>query len=200
MTTFCLAGDALNTLWERKDDFDIVITDVNMPDLDGFQLLEHVRIEMDLPIISEFIVYLFLSSISYTLLFVFLKTIALCNFTVMSIDGGVDRVMKGIQHGACDYLLKPIRMEELQNIWQHVIRKKIRKGENIQVMISGSDDDGHQQNAGETTATRKRKYMEEPESVDESKTIKKATRVVWSKELHYKFVEATTQLGFDSKF
>ena len=113
-----------------------MITDVNMPDLDGFQLLEHVRIEMDLPIISEFIVYLFLSSLSYTLVFVFLKTIALCNCTVMSIDGGVDRVMKGIQHGACDYLLKPIRMEELQNIWQHVIRKKIRKGENIQVMIS----------------------------------------------------------------
>ena len=44
----------------------------------------------------------------------------------MSIDGEVDRVMKGVQHGACDYLLKPIRMEELQNIWQHVIRKKIR--------------------------------------------------------------------------
>ena len=167
MTTFCLARDALNTLCERKDDFDVMITDVNMPDLDGFQLLEHVRIEMDLPIISEFIVYLFLSSLSYTLVFVFLKTIALCNCTVMSIDGGVDRVMKGIQHGACDYLLKPIRMEELQNIWQHVIRKKIRKGENIQVMISGSDDDCHQQNAGETTATRKRKYMEEHESVDE---------------------------------
>ena len=99
-------------------------------------------------------------------------------------NGEVDRAMKGVQHGACGYLLKPIRMEELQSIWQHVIRKKIQKGENIQVMISGSDDDGHQQNAGETIATRKRKYMEEPESVDESITIKKAT----------------TQLGFDSKF
>ena len=73
VTTFCLARDALNTLWERKDDFDIVITDVNMPNLDGFQLLEHVRIEMDLPIISEFIVYLFPSSLSYALVFVISK-------------------------------------------------------------------------------------------------------------------------------
>ncbi|MBA0564709.1 hypothetical protein Golob_009626, partial [Gossypium lobatum] len=31
--------------------------------------------------------------------------------------------MKGITHGACDYLLKPVRIEELKNIWQHVVRK-----------------------------------------------------------------------------
>ena len=73
MTTFCLARDALNTLWERKDDFNIVITDVDIHDLNGFQLLEHVRIEMDLLIISEFIVYLFPSSLSYTLVFVISK-------------------------------------------------------------------------------------------------------------------------------
>ncbi|CAL0323147.1 unnamed protein product [Lupinus luteus] len=36
-------------------------------------------------------------------------------------------VMKGITRGACDYLLKPIRIEELKNIWQHVIRKKKKK-------------------------------------------------------------------------
>jgi len=32
--------------------------------------------------------------------------------------------MKGITHGACDYLLKHVRIEELKNIWQHVVRKK----------------------------------------------------------------------------
>lgn len=53
VTTFCLARDALNMLRDRKDGFDILITDVNMPDMDGFQLLEHVRAEMDLPVISE---------------------------------------------------------------------------------------------------------------------------------------------------
>lgn len=54
MTTCGLAREALNLLRERKDGYDIVISDVNMPDMDGFKLLEHVGLEMDLPVISQF--------------------------------------------------------------------------------------------------------------------------------------------------
>lgn len=54
MTTCGLAREALYLLRERKDGFDIVISDVNMPDMDGFKLLEHVGLEMDLPVISQF--------------------------------------------------------------------------------------------------------------------------------------------------
>lgn len=54
MTTCGLARDALSLLRERKDGYDIVISDVYMPDMDGFKLLEHVGLEMDLPVISEF--------------------------------------------------------------------------------------------------------------------------------------------------
>ncbi|KAL5702852.1 Two-component response regulator Orr26 [Ranunculus cassubicifolius] len=50
----------------------------------------------------------------------------------MSVDGEISRVMKGVLHGACDYLLKPIRMKELQNIWQHVLRKKIHEVKDIE--------------------------------------------------------------------
>jgi len=32
--------------------------------------------------------------------------------------------MKAISHGACDFLLKPVRLEEVRNIWQHVIRNE----------------------------------------------------------------------------
>jgi two-component response regulator (ARR-B family) len=42
---------------------------------------------------------------------------------VMSSNGEHTTVMRGVTHGACDFLIKPVRIEELRNIWQHVIRR-----------------------------------------------------------------------------
>ncbi|KAL3728652.1 hypothetical protein ACJRO7_033262 [Eucalyptus globulus] len=182
VTTCGLARDALKLLRERKGGYDIVISDVNMPDMDGFKLLELVGLEMDLPVI------------------------------MMSVDGETSRVKKGVQHGACDYLLKPIRMKELRNIWQHVFRKRIHEIkdieshdglEDLQVTKSGYDwvDDGHFF-SGEDMLTpgKKRKDLEnrhdEKDLTDPSSSTKKA-RVVWSVDLHQKFVRAVNQIGYD---
>ncbi|XP_035542243.1 two-component response regulator ARR11-like [Juglans regia] len=180
VTTCGLAREALNLLRERKDGYDIVISDVNMPDMDGFKLLEHVGLEMDLPVI------------------------------MMSVDGETSRVMKGVQHGACDYLLKPIRMKELRNIWQHVFRKKIHEirdidhhesFEGIRLSINGSEfsDDCIMFSGEDLTSFKKRKDFQnkydERDYGDHSST--KKHRVVWSVDLHQKFVKAVNQIGFD---
>ncbi|KAK1406057.1 hypothetical protein QVD17_42254 [Tagetes erecta] len=180
VTTCGLAIEALDLLRERKYGFDIVISDVNMPDMDGFKLLEHVGLEMDLPVI------------------------------MMSVDGETSRVMRGVQHGACDYLLKPIRMKELRNIWQHVYRKKIhevRDTEDTLMMRNGvSDDDGYLFCGGDmtpatSTSNKKRKLDSELnnnkyEEKDYAASAKKA-RVVWTVDLHQKFVKAVNLIGFE---
>ncbi|XP_041027152.1 two-component response regulator ARR1-like isoform X1 [Juglans microcarpa x Juglans regia] len=169
---------ALSLLRENKNGFDIVISDVHMPDMDGFKLLEDIGLEMDLPVI------------------------------MMSADDGKNVVMKGVTHGACDYLIKPVRIEALKNIWQHVVRK--RKNEWRELEQSGSVEDGDWQqkpcddldysssaNEGNWKSSKKRKdEEEETEERDDSSTLKKP-RVVWSVELHQQFVAAVNQLGID---
>ena len=54
VTTTNQAVEALKMLRENRNKFDLVISDVNMPDIDGFKLLELVGLEMDLPVISKF--------------------------------------------------------------------------------------------------------------------------------------------------
>ncbi|XP_062207823.1 two-component response regulator ORR26-like [Phragmites australis] len=178
VTTCGLARVALEILRERRNKFDIVISDVNMPDMDGFKLLEHIGLEMDLPVL------------------------------MMSIDGETSRVMKGVQHGACDYLLKPVRMKELRNIWQHVYRKKMHEVKEIEghdscddlqiLRCEGLEERGLFMRV-DADATRKRKDVDkdhaDPESSDGA-TVKKS-RVVWSVDLHQKFVNAVNQIGFD---
>ncbi|KAI8010778.1 Two-component response regulator ARR1 [Camellia lanceoleosa] len=107
------AKKALSLLRKNKNGYDIVISDVHMPDMDGFKLLEHVGFEIDLPVI------------------------------MMSATDSKSVVMKGVTHGACDYLIKPVCIEALRNIWQHVVRK--RKNEWKDFEQSRSIDEGEQQ-------------------------------------------------------
>ncbi|CAO2825878.1 unnamed protein product [Amaranthus hypochondriacus] len=181
VTTTSQAITALKMLRENKDKFDLVISDVHMPDMDGFKLLELVGLEMDLPVI------------------------------MLSANDDTKLVMKGISHGACDYLLKPVRLEELKNIWQHVIRRKKfdsrdRNGSNNRDKNSNDENGNRGANSDQDAKlSRKRKdqNMDDDEDQDENEhenedpSSQKKPRVVWSVELHRKFVAAVNQLGLD---
>lgn len=133
----------------------------------------------------------------------------------MSADGRTSAVMKGIRHGACDYLIKPVREEELRNIWQHVVRKMW--SENKEHENSGSLEDNDQSKRGIDDVEYASSVIDTAEGVvkvpkkrnnskedddgelenDDPSTSKKP-RVVWSVELHQQFVSAVNQLGLDS--
>lgn len=134
---------------------------------------------------------------------------------VMSGDTRFNVVMKGVSHGACDFLTKPVRMEELQNIWQHVVRRKWLDSKEIERSGSVEEADRGRQvtDDSEYASTvndgidcswkyqrKKRDAKEEDDNeldnIDPSSS--KKPRVVWSVELHQQFVNAVNQLGIDS--
>lgn len=141
---------------------------------------------------------------------------------MLSVNGETKTVMKGITHGACDYLLKPVRLEELKNIWQHVVRRRFSNRERANVDVyeecsrpSNVDFDnvhsqitcGSPDQSGRPSKKRKEYHSEDEDEGGESNgqgnddsSAPKKPRVVWSVELHRKFVAAVNHLGVDSKY
>ncbi|XP_010513906.1 PREDICTED: two-component response regulator ARR14-like [Camelina sativa] len=182
--TICSQADvALTILRERKDCFDLVLSDVHMPGMNGYKLLQQVGLEMDLPVI------------------------------MMSADGRTTTVMTGINHGACDYLIKPIRPEELKNIWQHVVRRRCVMNKELRSSLALEDNN---KNSGSVETVfsvsecsegslmkprkKKKKSVDREDNEDDDLLDpgnSKKSRVVWSIELHEQFVNAVNQLGID---
>ncbi|CAK8564340.1 unnamed protein product [Lathyrus sativus] len=194
VTTTAESGKALEILRENRDMFDLVICDVNMPEMDGFKLLKQVELEMDLP------------------------------FVMLSGNGDTESVMKGVMNGASDYILKPIRMEEVKTIWQHVVRKKIDGKVQIKKKVSGANnvakkvseeekidnvarvcsrDTASDDNVADKSPNVGEKRKERSDSEEDNDTdgsTEKKPRFVWDTELHNKFVVAVNQLGLDKAY
>lgn len=120
----------------------------------------------------------------------------------MSVDGRTATVMTGINHGACDYLIKPIRLEELKNIWQHVVRRKCTINKNSISSSSSSlgslfSVSGVSEGSLKRRKNKRRVDSEEDDLLDPGNSSKKS-RVVWSMELHQQFVKAINHLGIES--
>ncbi|XP_062119964.1 two-component response regulator-like APRR5 [Humulus lupulus] len=108
--------------WEllkgRPHNIDLILTEVDLPSISGFPLLTLVMehdICKNIPII------------------------------MMSSQDSISTVYKCMMRGAADYLVKPIRRNELSNLWQHVWRRKSSSA-------NGPRYEGVAQNKGEATS------------------------------------------------
>jgi pseudo-response regulator 5 len=72
----------------------------------------------------------------------------------MSSNDSVSMVFKCMLKGAADFLVKPIRKNELRNLWQHVWRKQLSSGV-LDVQHTQQEDnltERHEQKTGVTKA------------------------------------------------
>ncbi|KAF9617664.1 hypothetical protein IFM89_037807 [Coptis chinensis] len=151
---------AIKLLEENKNNFDIVITDVHMPCGGGLKIMETVGLEMDIPVV------------------------------MVSSDDKQSTVMEGINHGACDYLIKPIRLVEIKNIWQHVLRRT--KSD------FNHSDVAKESKPGTSKGTKRARSKDKDDitCIDES-TNSKRQRFNWKQEYHALFISVVKDLEID---
>ncbi|KAL6003913.1 hypothetical protein ACLOJK_004459 [Asimina triloba] len=92
---------AWEMLKEKPKSFDLVLAEVDLPSVSGFSLLSMIMshdICKNMPVI------------------------------MMSSHDSVSMVFKCMLRGAADFLVKPIRKNELRNLWQHVWRRQASNG------------------------------------------------------------------------
>ena len=86
------------------NDFDVVITDLNMPELSGLELLKAIKeIRSDTEVI------------------------------IVTGYGSIESAIKALKWGGYDYLQKPINMERLKILIDRILEKKRLKEENLQL-------------------------------------------------------------------
>lgn len=120
--TTAASGEEALELLRRGTEFHMLLTDVMMPGIDGPALLQIVRNDerlRDMPVI------------------------------MMSANEHSESVFRCIQHGAEDYLLKPVTKRAVKHMWQHVWRKSqaqlsraVPRFENGQEVLEDDDDRG----------------------------------------------------------
>lgn len=106
---------AWETLKDQRNNIDLILTEVELPSVSGFALLT-LMMEHD-----------------------FCKNIPVI---MMSSEGTVSEVLKCMLKGAADFLIKPVRRNELRNLWQHVWRKYMLANGYATQSLPSSKDEG----------------------------------------------------------
>lgn len=120
----------------------------------------------------------------------------------MSSDDKQEILLKGIVHGACDYLIKPIRMDSIKVIWQHVLRKRRSSMKAITTLPNPEEGNLVLKEPYSTPVYAVSKSRENVNCLkrrkDDEDTIRGKKRMVWTPELHQKFLSAVNHLGCES--
>ncbi|WVZ59198.1 hypothetical protein U9M48_009384 [Paspalum notatum var. saurae] len=179
--TYKNVGEAMSFIYGNTQTVDLIISDVFFPTEDGLLVLQEVTSKFDIPTV------------------------------IMSSNGDTSTVMKYITNGASDFLIKPVRIQELKNIWQHVFRKQIGKNRKMSNNVQQVDQLSSYppivlappppcatrttEISDEATATLESAARDQIDTtVTDIRDLRKP-RLSWTVQLHRQFIEAVNSLG-----
>lgn len=177
--------DALCTLRSKRDLFGLVLSDVHMPEMSGLELQKQVAEEFAMPVV------------------------------LMSSDDKRDLMLKALQNGAIFFILKPIQVDDLRNLWQLAITG--RKGKSTIASVEAGDafkglqskhfsPDSNFFLPSNDLLKYERKYLKRKASDEDGDDANgnkglclnpKKQKVVWTISLHNRFLEAIEKIGFN---
>ncbi|XP_031490529.1 two-component response regulator ORR24-like [Nymphaea colorata] len=177
---------------QSQGSYDIFVGDARMMQMEGSELFDVANGEMDLPVV------------------------------LISATADTEAITKAVLSGAKDFLIKPIRLEEIKNIWLHVERKKAFEfversptndvgEEGIECVNEDEDEEEEEDDdvdhgksvmaASESNASEEESSYEQMEmetdngDSNEGSLSRRKRRVVWTNELHGKFIEAMNMIN-----
>jgi len=97
---------------------------------------------------------------------------------VLSANSETQTIMKGIKHGACDYIVKPVRLEKLRVIWTHVV-KNSKTDDAVWKLPSGDGDKVEKVGANHTKkySRKNKKVVDVADEANENTSTQKKQRV-----------------------
>ncbi|KAH6756787.1 hypothetical protein C2S51_038893 [Perilla frutescens var. frutescens] len=176
--------DALCTLRIKGGAFDLVVSDVHMPDMNGFELQQAIAQEFnDLPVV------------------------------LMSADDKEGVVLKGLECGAAYFIMKPVSPDDLRDLWQFAVMKR-KNHQNIvikeipqqnnwveevahDVSASSVNEDDTKKKESKRKNPRKEGSDEERNGENSQSCSQKRPKIVWTNSLHNRFLEAIRSIGLD---
>ncbi|KAK9672665.1 hypothetical protein RND81_12G115700 [Saponaria officinalis] len=188
--------EALSTLRMNPDSFDIVLSDVHMPLMNGLNFQRIVEIEFQIPVI------------------------------LMSADDKKNLLMKSLENGAAFFIVKPPSISDLKNIWQYVISRRKSTSTNNSLVVKDvsetcntitttntNNDNNYINNQNDEVFPKTTSYgnnaepslsdiqkptiekTENNEGKSNSSGSSKKPKLIWTTSLHNKFLEAISVIG-----
>ncbi|KAG6576747.1 putative two-component response regulator ARR21, partial [Cucurbita argyrosperma subsp. sororia] len=159
--------EALDTLRAKKGFFDLVVTDLHMPQMNGLQLQKQVTKEFKLPVI------------------------------MMSADEKPSVILKSLEEGVSFYMVKPISLDDVKQVWQYAITpKQTRTIIRPELPVDKpSKKETIKLSKSERTKNKRKKAKET--RVPQTSIAKRKAKVVWTNSLHNRFLQAIRLIGLD---